>query len=96
MANNWLQSLFPANKKTAPAKAPKPKSESELAEEWRVAAEQGDAEAQFNLGLLHYEGQVIEQNYGEAARLYGLAAAQGHKTAQFNLGVLYDEGHGVR
>ncbi len=58
-------------------------------------AENGDAEAQFNLGILHDTGQGVPQSYPEAVRWYLMASDQGHATAQYNLGLLYFEGKGV-
>ena len=59
-------------------------------------AEQGNAEAQFNLGLMYDNGQGVRQDYAEAVRWYRQAAEQGHAVAQKNLGVMYYEGRGVR
>ena len=42
-----------------------------------LAAAQGDAKAQYNLGAMHYHGQGGPKDEVEARRLYGLAAAQG-------------------
>ncbi|MCH8098520.1 MAG: sel1 repeat family protein [Proteobacteria bacterium] len=42
--------------------------------EWRPLAEQGDAEAQFNLGLMYYKGRGVPQDYAEAVKWYRLAA----------------------
>jgi TPR repeat protein len=61
--------------------------------EWRSFAEQGDASAQFYLGVLY--GRGVPQDYAIARQWYKKAAAQGHAEAQFNLGVLYDSGQGV-
>ena len=44
---------------------------------YRIAAEQGDADAQFNLGLLYNNGDGVTQNYTEAAKWYHKAAEQG-------------------
>ncbi len=63
--------------------------------EWRPLAEQGDATAQFNLGVMYNFGQGVPQDYQEAVRWYRLAAEQGYAPAQFNLGFLYDKGQGV-
>ena len=63
--------------------------------ELRPLAEQGDAEAQYNLGVMYAEGQGVAQDYGEAMRLYRLAAEQGEAQAQSNLGVMYATGRGV-
>ena len=52
------------------------------------------ADAQFNLGLMYYTAEGVEQNDGEAFRWFAAAVEQGHAKAQFNLGVLYANGHG--
>lgn len=61
----------------------------------RPLAESGDADAQFNMGILHDTGQGVPQDYREAARWYAAAGDQNHPTAQYNLGLLYFEGKGV-
>jgi len=63
--------------------------------ELRPLAAQGDARAQYNLGVMYDNGQGVTQDYKEAVRLYGLAAAQGFATAQYNLGLMYAKGDGV-
>jgi hypothetical protein len=63
--------------------------------EFRPVAEQGDARAQFGLGLMYHEGQGVAQDYEEAMKWYRLAAEQGDAGAQNNLGVMYEWGHGV-
>lgn len=57
--------------------------------------ESGDARAQFNLGVLYYDGEGVPQNYSEAAKWYRKAAEQGFARAQFNLGLMYKNGEGV-
>ena len=61
----------------------------------RPLADQGDAYAQYNLGLRYANGQGVPQNYEEARKWYRLAADQGNTRSQFRLGVLYADGHGV-
>ena len=56
---------------------------------WQKAAEQGLADAQYDLGAQYMLGEVIPQNNDTAADWYEEAAMQGHTSAQFNLGVLY-------
>ena len=46
-----------------------------------LAAAQGHAGAQFNLGYMFEEGQGVAQDTAEAIRWYRLAAAQGHAGA---------------
>ena len=43
----------------------------------RPLADQGDAVAQYNLGVMHANGHGVPQNYAEAAKWYRLAADQG-------------------
>ncbi|WP_230656265.1 tetratricopeptide repeat protein [Psychrobacter sp. I-STPA10] len=59
------------------------------------AAEQGDAKAQNNLGVMYHQGLGVEQSYTEAAKWYQKAALQGNIDAQFNLGMMYENGLGV-
>ena len=61
----------------------------------RALAEQGNAEAQFNLGQLYEHGRGVPKDYAEALRWYRLAAEQGDPFAQFDLGSHYSEGIGV-
>ena len=49
---------------------------------YRLSAEQGDAEAQFNLGLMYSEGQGVPQDDKEAVKWYRLAAEQGDADAR--------------
>ncbi|HGO7462989.1 TPA: tetratricopeptide repeat protein [Neisseria meningitidis] len=60
------------------------------------AAERGDTQAQFNLGMMYAEGRGVRQDYAEAVRWFRKAADQGLAQAQFNLGAMYYKGHGVR
>ena len=61
----------------------------------RPLAAQGNATAQFVLGMMYNYGQGVPQNDKEAVRLFGLAAAQGGAYAQGALGVMYESGRGV-
>ncbi len=63
--------------------------------EWRPLAEQGHAEAQYNLGVLYDQGRGVSQDYQEALRWYRRAADQGDAYAQNNLGYMYEYGEGV-
>jgi TPR repeat protein len=63
--------------------------------EWRPLAEQGDANAQYNLGVMYDFEKGVPQDFATARQWYEQAAAQGHAGAQNNLGGLYEFGHGV-
>ena len=56
---------------------------------YRLAAEQGDASAQYNLGVMYAKGRGVLKDEAEAVRWYRLAAEQGDAYAQNNLGVMY-------
>ena len=64
------------------------KDHAEAVRWYRLAAAQGHAAAQFNLGHMLHRGQGVAQDYAEAVRWYRLAAAQGDAVAQFNLNKL--------
>jgi len=61
----------------------------------RKAAEQGNADAQSNLGVMYANGKGVAQDDQEAVKWYRKAAEQGYARAQFNLGHMYDQGMGV-
>ncbi len=63
--------------------------------EFRALAEQGNAPAQNNLGLMYAKGQGVPKDYVQAYMWLSLAAAQGDAQAQHNLGLMYAEGQGV-
>ena len=63
--------------------------------EWTSLAEQGDAKAQFNLGIMYERGQGVLQDYKTAVKWYALSSEQGDALAQYNLGVMYENGRGV-
>ncbi len=62
---------------------------------WLPLAQKGDANAQFNLGLLYRNGFGIKQNDREALGWFSQAAQQGLLDAQYNTGLMYMEGRGV-
>jgi uncharacterized protein len=61
----------------------------------RPLANDGDASAQFNLGLMYTTGQGVQQDNAAAALWFRKAAGQGYALAQSNLGTLYLYGRGV-
>ena len=61
----------------------------------RQLAEQGDAQAQADLGVMFSAGQGVPQDDVEAIRWYRLAADQGQARAQFRLSLHYAVGQGV-
>jgi TPR repeat protein len=61
-----------------------------------LRADQGDADAQAQLGFMHEHGRGVAQSYDLAVHWYLCAAEQGHATAQYLLGLMYDKGRGVQ
>lgn len=62
---------------------------------WAPAAESGDADSQYGMGLLYSEGIVVPMDDIQALKWFGLAAGQGHGEAQYKLGVMHANGWGV-
>jgi len=63
--------------------------------EWKPLAEQGNAYAQANLGLMYNNGKGVLKDSIEAVKWYRLSAEQGNVGAQSNLGIMYNFGDGV-
>ena len=62
---------------------------------YTLSAEQGDADAQYNLGFMYRNGKGVPQDYKTAVKWYTLSAEQGIADAQNNLGAMYYQGLGV-
>jgi TPR repeat protein len=61
----------------------------------RQLANEGNAKAQIDLGLMYANGHGVPQDHAEAVKWYRKAADQGDDVAQFYLGLMYANGHGV-
>ena len=61
----------------------------------RARAEEGDADAQADLGFRYSQGRGVREDDVEAVRWYRLAAYPGYASAQFNVGVMYANGEGL-
>ena len=71
-----------------------PEDDEEAVRWYRLAADQGHANAQTNLGNMYNNGEGVPEDDAEAVRWYRLAADQGNRLAQFNLGMLERNGWG--
>ena len=60
-------------------------------EEIKIAADQGDAQAQYDMGRMYEEGQGVKQDSTKAMQCYLKAAEQGHAKAQYELGLMYSK-----
>ena len=63
--------------------------------DYREAAEQGHAEAQFRLGAMYFSGDGVPRDDAGALKWYRLAAEQGHAEAKDNLAYMYENGLGM-
>jgi hypothetical protein len=62
---------------------------------FREAADEGIANASYNLGVLYHQGLGVERNIDHALYWYRESAKLGHPEAQYNLGIAYIEGIGT-
>ncbi|MBW8308516.1 MAG: sel1 repeat family protein [Candidatus Paracaedibacteraceae bacterium] len=58
-------------------------------------AEEGDPQAQFEMGQCYEKGREVEQDRSQAFEWYRKAAEQGFAEAQYHLGQCYEDGWGV-
>jgi uncharacterized protein len=63
--------------------------------EWKAAADKGQAEAQYDLGLLYAKGLGVQRDLQVAQQWYEAAAAQGNAQAEYTLGQMYAQGWGI-
>jgi TPR repeat protein len=62
---------------------------------YRRAADQGNSQAQNNIGWLYEYGRGVALDYSEVMRWFRLAAEQGSAPAQCNIGLLYENARGM-
>ena len=62
---------------------------------YQESAENGEADAQYKLGLLYLTGNGALQDFAEAAKWLKRAAEQGYALAQYELGLIYRTGYGL-
>jgi len=62
---------------------------------FKPIAEQGAAEAQYRMGIMHKFGWGAARDHATAARWLRAAAEQSHAEAQSELGLYYKDGRGV-
>jgi hypothetical protein len=73
------------------AQRPRPMSLADL----RKFASQGDADAQWQMGVRFHNGEGVPHDDAQAIQWFRRAAEQGHVTAQATLGAYYWAGRGV-
>ena len=55
----------------------------------------GNADAQYNLGIMYASGLGVTQDYNEAVKWFRLSSGQGNAQAQEIYGLMYASGRGV-
>jgi len=79
-----------------PQPAKKPKDDHHFTVQlYHDSAENGEADAQYKLGLLYLTGNGALQDFAEAAKWLKRAAEQGYALAQYELGLIYRTGYGL-
>ncbi len=63
---------------------------------WKVAAEQGDAEGLYHVGVFYGTGDVVSQDYKKSKYYFDLADKRGCFDATFQLGVYHMFGFGFK
>ena len=71
------------------------KEDKKLFEETKAKAEKGEADAQYNLGVMYDKGEGVLEDDKEAVKWWRKAAEQGEDLAQISLGIMCFNGEGV-
>jgi SH3-like domain-containing protein len=63
---------------------------------WRRLADEGNADAQYALGVAYLKGEGVSRDLNESMKWFEQAGNSGNVQAMFNLGAAYWEGKGTR
>ena len=69
-----------------------PKQEEIGPDDYQKSAEQGDVDAQFNLGMMYAKGEGVPRNMTKAVHWLRKAGEHGHISSQIMLGWMYQKG----
>ena len=69
---------------------------SKAVELYKMAAENGDRQAQENLGYCYYYGRNMEPDYEKAFQYFAMGAFDGHLISLYKIGDMYLNGYYVR
>ena len=92
---HWLRSAQTAQSSSGPQVAVDRRGHALSPTELRKLADQGDADAQWQLGILYHDGDAVPKDDGLAVQWFQRAAEQGYVRAQSTLGAYYWAGRGV-
>ena len=67
----------------------------EKLEKLTTQADEGDVDAQYDLGIRYYSGDGVDKDFEQAIKWFLMAAEQDDAQAQFNLGIMYGRGEGT-
>ncbi len=95
ISQNLLADNFVLPEATTCALNVPPQQRAPLLDQCLTAANAGDKEAQYQLGLYYYEGQLTPPNYPLAINWFKKASLQAHLDAQVKLGYMYFKGQGT-
>lgn len=62
---------------------------------WKRWAERGNADAAYNLAVIHQHGDGVARDHAEALRWYRHAARLGDRISEYQIGLMYLNGEGV-
>ncbi|MDK9723602.1 MAG: sel1 repeat family protein [Sterolibacteriaceae bacterium MAG5] len=62
---------------------------------WKHWAERGNADAAYNLAVIHQHGDGVARDFAEALRWYRHAAHLGDRISEYQIGLMYLNGEGV-
>ncbi|MDG9927800.1 MULTISPECIES: tetratricopeptide repeat protein [Pseudomonas] len=85
-----VPAMGPCSLNTAPEDLP------QAVEACQEVARQGDAQAQYELGELYYEGQRVPRDLPQAMHWFEQSSLQGNAQAQLRLGTMFFRGEGVQ
>jgi len=88
----WREWAFPSEKRDDKSRQQKPYGESEDRRQMLKLAEEGDMEAQYQVGRLYESWPHGAPDNAKARKWYEKAAEQGHPEAQFNVGRFISSG----
>jgi GAF domain/Sel1 repeat/PilZ domain len=94
-SNRSLADRSPANRSPADRRLAQQGVQAESLADLRSAAGQGDADAQWQMGVRYHNGEGVPRDDTQAMQWFLRAAEQGHVIAQATLGAYYWAGRGV-
>jgi len=94
-ANHLLRAYFQTETLQPPPRPSKDKGMGAAELPQRLAAESGDTEAQYQLGIMYLNGEQVRKDPFEAIKWLSLAATSKHMMASLTLGDVYYKGDGL-